>query len=146
MAENKKVRNATAIEYEGIQFKSRLERACYIRLKSEGFTPLYEPTHYVLLPPFKLNNGVINANKKKDLSLYTSFRALTYTPDFEFTYKGIHVFYDAKGMPNDTYPLKKKLFISYLENLQIPYIFFEPHNLAQLEQSIQILYELHSKN
>lgn len=146
MAENKKVKNATLAEYNGISFKSRLERSCYIRLTEEGFNPEYEKAAYVLVPSILLKNGSSYSPRKKDLIKYTSLRRLTYTPDFEFTYKGVSVYFDAKGKSNDTYPIKKKLFLHYLESLGTPYIFFEPHNLAQLELSISTLYELYGKN
>lgn len=142
MVENKKVKNARSISYDGIDFKSRLEYHCYRKLKEAGFEPLYEPVKYTLLPSSILEVGTIYAPYNKLLASRKSYRALTYTPDFEFHYKGIHVYYDAKGKSNDAYPLKKKLFLHYLECVGETYVFFEPHNIAQIEQSIEILYEL----
>lgn len=140
MSVNKKVRNTRAIVYDNISFKSTLECNCYKKLKAAGFDAVYEKCTYVLLPSSKLKFvKLFTPNKKKSLSLHGSYRAMTYTPDFEFEYKGVTVLYDAKGKPNDTYPLKKKLFLHYLESIGKPYIFFEPHNLKQVEESIQII-------
>lgn len=142
MEENKKVKNAKSVEYEGISFKSKLECSCFKKLREAELDPLYEPTKYILLTSSKLKNGFIYAPHKKELKKYSSHREITYTPDFELDYKGWHIYIDTKGKSNDTYPLKKKLFLHYLENTGIPYIFFEPHNMRQIDQLIQILYEL----
>lgn len=146
MSNNKKVKNASLTQYNNISFKSKLERDCYIKLSEEGFNPVYEKNRYTLVSPIKLKYGTLYSKRKKLLCKNTSIRELTYTPDFEFEYKGVMVFYDAKGIPNDSYPIKKKLFLHYLETLKIPYIFFEPHNNSQVEQSIAILYELCGKD
>ena len=41
-------------------------------------------------------------------------RPITYTPDMSFTYKGYKVYVEVKGYMNDTFPLKAKMFLSYL--------------------------------
>ena len=41
MSGNKKVRNATPITYDGIDFKSTLEKRLYIHMLKLGITPLY---------------------------------------------------------------------------------------------------------
>ena len=147
MAENKKVKNAQGVSYDGINFKSRLEYNCYRLLKDAGFDPAYEPVRYKLLPSSKLEVGSIYAPRKKILIEYKSYREITYTPDFEFFIGGTHVYFDTKGKPNDAYPLKKKLFLHYLESVGEPYVFFEPHSIAQIEQSIRILLdELRKQN
>ena len=42
MSKNKKISNATELEYEGIKFRSKLEVYCYKRLKEEGLSFKYE--------------------------------------------------------------------------------------------------------
>ena len=142
MSENKKIKNATGISYDNINFKSHLEYHCYKLLQEADIIPRYEYCKYRLIEPKKLTVGTCYAPRKKHLTKFQTCREITYTPDFDFYYKDIHVYYDAKGKSNDTYPLKKKLFLNYLENIGEPYIFFEPHNIAQIKQSIEILYEL----
>lgn len=142
MEENKKIKNAKSVEYEGISFKSKLECNCFKKLREAHLEPLYEPVKYTLLSSSKLQHGSIYIPKKKELKEQFSHREITYTPDFELEYKGWHIYIDTKGKSNDTYPLKKKLFLHYLESVGTPYIFFEPHNLKQAEQLIQVIYEL----
>ena len=43
---NHKVKNATPLEYNNIQFKSRLEVMIYKTLLQEGFSVQYEHTKY----------------------------------------------------------------------------------------------------
>ena len=41
--ENKKIKNASPLEYDGISFKSKLEKMIYQTLKEQGFPVEYEP-------------------------------------------------------------------------------------------------------
>lgn len=140
---NKKIKNATPTEYNNIQFKSKQEVNSYKRLIEAGFMPEYEKTTYTLVPKLTLSNVLYYIpHKIKVLVSKSSCLPLTYTPDFEFNYKGYTIFYEIKGRPNDTYPLKRKLFLKYLDENNIKSIFFEPHNLNQIDTSITILHEL----
>ena len=48
MTINKKIKNATSVEYDGIQFKSKLEVTIYKTLKEKGLNPLYECNKFIL--------------------------------------------------------------------------------------------------
>ena len=52
MEENKKVKNATKIEYDNIKFRSILEKDCYILLKEGGLEFEYEKHKFVLCEGF----------------------------------------------------------------------------------------------
>ena len=69
---------------------------------------------------------------------------VTYTPDFVVTKDKCKIYLDVKGMPNDTYPIKKKLFLKVLEerNDGYNYLFIEPHNIRQINQAIEIIKNL----
>ena len=51
------------------------------------------------------------------------------------------IYFDVKGKENDTYPIKKIMFLITLEerNDGVRYIFFEPHNVRQMLQAIEII-------
>ena len=68
---------------------------------------------------------------------------IRYTPDFYFNYNGLNVYIEAKGIENDVFYIKKKLFIKYLDNQLIENgeksIYFEVYNKRQLLQAIDII-------
>lgn len=149
---NKKIKGATSIEYKSIKFKSILECSCYKKLEAAGFDFSYEGEKITLWEGVKLQNTIIYAPKKIRAGKYNKFlelqtRALlniTYTPDF-IVYKNNYIIYfDVKGKENDTYPIKKKMFLKVLENRHdgIQYMFFEPHNIRQMLQAIEIIKKL----
>ena len=141
---NHKVKNATPLEYNNIQFKSRLEVMIYKTLLQEGFNVQYEPTKYIIWEGFKPNVSFYNKDKKTRMLKLDNKRLIdiTYTPDFVFEYKDTTIVIEAKGFENDTFPIKKKLFRKWLENQNSQgnkYIFFEIFTKRQLMQTIDII-------
>lgn len=146
---NKRIKGATSIEYGGFKFKSILECSCYKKLEAAGFDFSYESEKVILWDGVKLQNTTVYAPKKiragkygKLLELQT--RALlntTYTPDFIVNKGNYRIYFDVKGKENDTYPIKKKMFLKHLEDRKDgrQYIFFEPHNVRQMLQAIEII-------
>lgn len=146
--ENRKIINATPNEFEGIKFKSKLEVTCYKKLVAAGFVPKYESETYYLLLPFSLTKVryfcPYPTNSKNFIEYPRQIARITYTPDFIFNYKGYHVIFDVKGQQNDTYPIKKKIFLSLLENAgkYDKVLFFEPHSTRHITESIELLKSL----
>lgn len=159
MAANKKVRGATNCKSGSITFKSQLEKIIFNTLIEQGFTPQYEYKTYVLwdgftpVTPFydretdaarsrRLEKG--GTVESKMLVLKNSkIVGIRYTPDFYFKYKGLDVYIEAKGIENDVFYIKKKLFINYLDRKFYGSgqrsIFFEVYTKKQLLQSLHIL-------
>ena len=140
--ENKKVKNATAIVFDGIKFKSKLEVAFYKILTQAGFNPQYEQRTYLLWKGYKPTVPFYTKDAKtRLLKLYKDkLRNMTYTPDFTFNYNGRLIIIEAKGKENDTYPLKRKLFRGLLESYsQDNPLFFEVFTQKQLLQAIEII-------
>lgn len=99
MSYNRKIRNATKCELDGIRFDSRLEMTCYSTFKQFGI-------QFELKPKIELLPKIIYGGK--------TIRAMTFTPDFWlFEHK---MFVDAKGYPNDAFPLKLKLLQHHCKN------------------------------
>lgn len=90
--QNKKVRNATPNEYNGIKFRSKIETYTYQQLHLANIPVEYEKHKFVLLPKFEFNGEKV--------------RAMTYTPDFV----GDNFIIECKGQANDAFPLRWKLF------------------------------------
>lgn len=95
-SQNKKIKNATPIEADGIKFRSKLELYTYKKLKEANIVTEYEQHKYELLPAFVFHGKKI--------------RAITYLPDF--VGKGFII--ECKGFANDAFPLRKKLFEFWL--------------------------------
>ena len=119
--QNQKIKNATVTTVDNIKFKSKLEAYTYQKLKEANIDVQYEPIKYELLPAF------IFKEKK--------IRPITYTPDFV----GNNFIIECKGYPNDTFPLKLKLFYYYLyiNNININYYIIR--NQKEVDNLIKIL-------
>lgn len=148
--ENKKVLNATECFYNGIRFRSKIERASYILLDKSGLNPRYEERtfclwegrkisvpHYDFHSDRKMKKTVWGLNKYKLLSW-------EYTPDFicytkDKAGKERMAIIEVKGNPNDVWTYKKKLFLTLLEKSYPNSLFFEVHNQKQLKSAIQVI-------
>lgn len=138
--------------FNNIKFKSRLEVSCYKLLIEAGLNPSYESEKIILWEGFKPSKISYYSPKKIKRGYFTSLMqkqervllSITYTPDFIVKKDNFIIYFDVKGLPNDTYPIKKKMFLKYLENKEdeFNYVFFEPHNIGQIKQCIQIINNL----
>lgn len=161
MMQNKKIRNATVCQKGNITFKSQLEKTVYNTLQQSGFDPQYEPRTFTLwdgfIPktPFYDKESDSQMNKRIEGGDSTKYRLLIkkegkivgirYTPDFYIKYGDLDVFIEAKGVENDVFYIKKKLFRNYLdkvfESTGQHSIFFEIYTKKQLLQAIKIIKE-----
>lgn len=148
---NRKIRNACMTEYKNIIFQSKSELRFYKMLESSGLKFSYEPEKIVLWEGFKPVNIKVYCPHRirkgvygKTLELNESkFISITYTPDFLVEKGKYRIYFDIKGMVNDIYPLKKKMFLKILNSrTDYFYMFFEPHSVKQMEQALQIILEL----
>lgn len=139
---NKKIRNATPSQYNGIEFKSIIETMVYRTLVANGFEPQYEPIKFILFQGERPTIPFYTKTKKELLKLDMSkLRNSTYTPDFYFEYKGIKVIIEAKGQTNDVFPLKFKMFRQLLESMpdKENYLIFEIFSKRQLLEAINVI-------
>ena len=138
---NKKIKNATPIVSDGIQFKSKLEGRFYNTLKDLGFNPKYEEVTFCLSPTIRPTKAFYNRSVKKLGFHYDMkpIRSITYTPDFIFNYKDVTVIIEAKGIENDSYPIKKNLFRKYLETIPDHVMYFEVRTKRELLEVIKII-------
>lgn len=157
---NKKIRNATQSSSKGITFKSQLEKSIYNTLLQQGFEPQYEPTTFTLWEGFepitpyydketdkqkikRLSDGIDTRTSKMLIQKTGKIVGIRYTPDFYFKYKDLNVYIEAKGIENDVFYIKKKMFIKYLDNLCIEKgersIYFEVYTKKQLLQAVEII-------
>lgn len=159
MKENKKIRNATVNISHKITFKSLLEKTIYNTLLEQGIEPQYEPKTFIIwegfnpITPFYNKETDSQKKKREELEGKKSSKMLVlktskiipirYTPDFYFKYNDIDIYIEAKGMENDVFYIKKKMFIKYLDDLQInkgiKSMYFEVYTKKQLLQAVEII-------
>ena len=140
MAENKKIKNARESVFNGITFKSKLEESFYKTLTAANLDPNYELMKFILIDGFRPTVPFYNRSKSKVFRLDMSkVRDITYTPDFTLLYNDTLFIIEAKGIENDTYPLKKKLFRRLLESMKVPCVYFEVHTKRELLEVIDII-------
>lgn len=118
---NKKVKNATPLIYNGINFKSKLEMYCYKLLRENNIPVEYEVEKFLILDPFTYNEEKI--------------RGMTFTPDFV----GDNFVVECKGFMNDAFPLRWKLFKYYLYRNQLRYDLYLPRNKKDVEKVVQTI-------
>lgn len=146
--ENKKIKNASPLEFDDIYFKSQLEKMIYQTLREQGFPVKYEPHKFVLWHGFRPTVPFYDKDKYTRMLKLESKKIIdiTYTPDFVFTYNGFLVIIEAKGMENDCFYLKKKMFRKWLEDNHPKSIYFEIYTKKQLLQAISIIQNLSQKS
>lgn len=140
--ENKKIKNATPEECFNIRFKSKLEVMVYKTLLQAGFNPEYETHTYTIWEGFKPTVPFYTRNKQRQSILnLKKLINVTYTPDFYIEYEGLKIIIEAKGMENDVFPYKFKMFRKYIESLpdKDKYLIFEVFTKKQLLEFIEII-------
>lgn len=142
--ENKKIINASPLEYDGISFKSKLEKMAYQTLKEQGFPVLYEPKKFIIWEGFRPNVPFYNKDASTRMLKMDSKKVIdiSYTPDLMFEYSNHLIIIEMKGFENNTYPLKKKIFRKWLESNYPNSIYFEIFTKKQLLQAIDIIKNL----
>ena len=140
---NKKVRNATVLEYYGITFKSKLELHCYKKLKEANIKFQYEQVRYELVPSFKFENLSYELYRKKGERYFgpqrKHIRAITYTPDFVGVHNKKLFIIETKGNPNDSFPIRWKLFKKYLYDNKVDCIVYMPRNQKQVDEVVELV-------
>ena len=132
---------AKKISYDGIKFASGLERYTYIALKKNKLFEGYEKETFELITsiPFpntsyeKQANGkgeYINRGIKKILGI-------KYTPDFI----GKDYIIECKGRPNESFPIRWKLFKLWLTKNNIGKILYKPQNQKEVDLTINLIKE-----
>lgn len=96
----------------------------YKKLREARINADYEQHRFELLPAFVALSG------KK-------YRAMTYLPDFV----GKNFIIECKGFPNESWPLRKKLFEYALVRDNLKYDFYEVHTQKEVDTLVLNLKE-----
>ena len=133
------------IIYDGITFASGLEKYMYTALKKAKIRFKYEGETFVLLNGFHFDNEVyerqsnskgeyINRGKKRILPI-------KYTPDFI----GSDFIIETKGRPNESFPIRWKLF-KKLVTQQFPrHTLYKPQNQKECDITVRLILDKQKK-
>ena len=127
------------ISYDGHNFASGLEKYMYMALKKAKIKAKYEGETFVLLNGFHFENEVYErqANSKGEFINRGEKRILPikYTPDFI----GEDFIIETKGRPNESFPIRWKLFKKLVTEQFPSYTLFKPQNQKECDRVIEIL-------
>ena len=138
---NKKVRNATATTFNGIKFKSKLEKFAYQSLKVAGIPFKYEEDRFVLIDKFVYEGDSIEKKKSRGKNVFVhsskNIPRATYLPDFTNIDQGWII--ECKGLRTEAFNLRWKLFKNMLAKENKSYDLYMPGNHKQIMEVIEIL-------
>lgn len=127
------------VTYDGITFQSGLEKYMYIALKKAKIKAKYEGATYELIPSFNYNKPCYErqANGKGDYKDRggKKIRGITYTPDFI----GSDFIIECKGRPNETFPIRWKLFKMYLFHTRSEVTIYKPQNQKECDETVSLI-------
>lgn len=109
--------------YDGVDFKSMLERYFYKTIKVLCSDLEYEPESYVIFDKFQFQGSTV--------------RSISYTPDFRSKKKKFIV--ETKGWANDAFPLRLKMFKKMLIETQSTYTFYLLKNQHDIDEFAEML-------
>jgi hypothetical protein len=136
---------AKKISYDGHNFASGLERYMYMALKKAKIRSKYEGETFVLVNGFHFENESYErqANSKGDFTNRGSKRILPikYTPDFI----GEDFIIECKGRPNESFPIRWKLFKKLMTEQFPGYVLFKPQNQKECDRVVEIILQKKKK-
>lgn len=138
--------------YGEIEYKSELEAYAARMLTDNKIEFGYEVATFTVMPSFICTVQTYEQLRKKTATKPVKFDirkgkvdAITYTPDF------VHINSDktgwvmeVKGIPNESFPLRFKLFKKYLVENGYTLTLFVPRSKAQIVQCVEIIKTLNS--
>mgnify|MGYP003127031476 FL=1 len=124
---------------DNIEFKSGLEAYMYKALKAANIKAQYEGISYELIPSFDLKNKCYErqANSKGEYRNRggKAIRKITYTPDF--TGRGFII--ECKGRPNESFPIRWKLFKMYASKKLPKVTIYKPQNQKECDETVSLI-------
>lgn len=142
---NKKIRNATLSQAsDGTKFRSKLELFAYNKLLENGIKDFkYEELRFVLSEPFIYTADSYEADKKRNFKLFgNKIRAMTYKPDFTCVRDDkTGWIMETKGIANDAFPLRWKLFKKYLVENGYDITLYMPNTQTNVTKCVEMIKE-----
>lgn len=134
--------NAKPCTFNGIKFKSILEKECYKAFKNAGIPIAYEAETIQILDKFKDPAPFYKTWGKSILTERTdAVSGIEYTPDFVDKLDNPHYgFYiEVKGRANEAYPMRIKMFRLWRKNKGVNKEFYEVSNKKEIDMAIELI-------
>ena len=141
-SKRRQITRSTKVKEDGIDFASKLEQHMHRLLKKAKIPNLYEGKTFTIIDgchfPMasyentKSNKSIHDRGNKKLLGI-------KYTPDFIDVQDPPRFIIETKGNPNESFPIRWKLFKMHLVNEGIDTNLFMPRNQKNCEEVIAIL-------
>lgn len=119
---------------DGIQYKSSLEAQIARLLKNYNLFEGYENETFTLMNSWRFEHPCFEGGKLKKSH---AVRAIKYTPDFV----GKTFIIEAKGYPDEKFPLKWKLFKLHLKVNKDKRMLFLVKNIKEAKKAITVILE-----
>lgn len=131
--------NAIGVSYDGIDFKSKIERSMYRLLKINGLETNYEKENFILEESFTFPNVCWERqmNGKGDFSEKTNSKInqIKYTPDFT----GKDFIIEVKGWASPRFAVVWRLFKKHLFNTKDNRMLFKPQSLKDCTEVVELI-------
>lgn len=137
-----KIKNATALEVNGLKFKSKLELFTYNKLVESNIKDFkYEEVKFQLMEPFTYNNDSYELKKDKTFNTISeNIRGITYLPDFTcITEDKKGWIIEVKGYANDGFANKWKTFKEHLVKNGYNVTLYKPNNQQNVLTCINLI-------
>ncbi len=139
---NKQITRHTKVTEDGIQFASKLELYMYRILKKEKIKNVYEGKTFQIMEgcQFEMDSW----EKTKGSKVLTDrgnkkLLGIKYTPDFIDVQDPPRFIIETKGNPNESFPIRWKLFKMHLIEKKINTKLFMPRNQKDCNQVVAFL-------
>ena len=141
-SKGKQITRHTKVKEDGIQFASKLELYMYRQLKKAKIKNLYEGKTFTIIDSAYFPMSSFEKTKgSKQLSERGNKKLLgvKYTPDFIDVQEPPRFIIETKGNPNESFPLRWKLFKMHLVNEGIETKLFMPRNQKDCDFVVEYL-------
>lgn len=141
-SKRRQITRSTKVKEDGIEFASKLELHMYRLLKKAKIKNLYEGKTFTIIkgcsfsmPSYEKTKGSKQLHDRGNKKLLP----IKYTPDFIDVQDPPRFIIETKGNPNESFPIRWKLFKMHLIEEGIETNLFMPRNQKDCEEVVAIL-------
>ena len=138
----RQITRSTKVKEDGIEFASKLELYMYKALKKANIKNDYEGKTFTIINSCNFPMASYEKTKSKKILHDRGNKKLLgikYTPDFIDTQDPPRFIIETKGNPNESFPIRWKLFKMHLVREGIQTNLFMPRNHKDCDETIAIL-------